>query len=65
MKFTGGQNVSPVTLVLFLGGVTYAEIAAVRFFCKKLGKGLCDVIIGTTDVITGDSLIQSLIELDS
>lgn len=37
-----------VTLLVFLGGITFAEIAALRFWQKQIGKGVCDFIILTT-----------------
>ena len=46
-------------LVFFLGGVTFAEIAALRFLGKVKGVKF---IIATTAVINGDSLIESIAE---
>ncbi|XP_041347888.1 vacuolar protein sorting-associated protein 33A-like [Gigantopelta aegis] len=53
---TGEQK---VTLVFFLGGVTYAEIAALRFLAQQ-DDGGTDYIIATTKIITGKSVIKSI-----
>lgn len=47
-----------VTLVYFLGGVTYAEIAALRFLQQE--DHPTDYIIATTHIINGDSFIDSI-----
>ena len=52
-SFPSGASV----LVFFLGGVTFAEIAALRFLGKVKGVKF---IIATTAVINGDSLIESI-----
>ena len=44
-------------LVLFLGGVTFAEIAALRFLGKVRGVKF---VVASTAVINGDSLIESI-----
>ena len=46
-------------LVFFLGGVTFAEIAALRFLGKVRGIRF---IVATTGVINGDTLIESIAE---
>jgi len=54
-------NSSPqkVVLVFFVGGVTMAEIAALRFLSQQEDSSI-EYLIGTTSVITGDTFIQSL-----
>lgn len=53
----------PLTFVFFLGGVTAGEISSLRFFSKQQGKGSgCEFLIGTTKVITGDNIMESVIE---
>ncbi|ORY82401.1 putative ATP binding protein [Leucosporidium creatinivorum] len=48
----------PTTIVCFLGGVTYAEIAALRFLNKQTpGRNL---LIVTTSCVQGSSLLTSL-----
>ncbi|XP_025089148.1 vacuolar protein sorting-associated protein 33A-like isoform X2 [Pomacea canaliculata] len=53
---TGDQR---LTLVFFLGGVTYAEIAALRFLAQ-MDDGGTDYVIASTSIITGDRLIDGL-----
>ena len=52
----------PLTFVVYVGGITSAEIAALRFLGKKAGKGSgCNFIIGTTAIITGDDLVDNVV----
>ena len=48
-----------IVLVYFIGGVTMAEIAALRFLSKQEDSNV-KYIIFTTSIITGDRLIRSL-----
>eukprot|EP01122_Echinamoeba_exundans_P013588 TRINITY_DN5959_c0_g1_i1.p1 TRINITY_DN5959_c0_g1~~TRINITY_DN5959_c0_g1_i1.p1 ORF type:complete len:685 (-),score=163.48 TRINITY_DN5959_c0_g1_i1:50-2104(-) len=49
-----------VTVVCFIGGVTFAEIAALRFLNSKVeGK---DIIIATTNLINGSSFLDGVAE---
>eukprot|EP01113_Clastostelium_recurvatum_P011387 TRINITY_DN15799_c0_g1_i3.p1 TRINITY_DN15799_c0_g1~~TRINITY_DN15799_c0_g1_i3.p1 ORF type:complete len:477 (+),score=100.85 TRINITY_DN15799_c0_g1_i3:704-2134(+) len=51
---------SGVTLIFFLEGVTQAEIAALRFLRKSVGKGAgLDFIVATSKIVTGDTLMAS------
>ncbi|KAH9503153.1 Vacuolar protein sorting-associated protein 33A [Bulinus truncatus] len=50
-----------LTLVFFLGGVTQAEVAALRFLAQQ-DDGGTDYVIASTHMITGDRLISSLSE---
>ncbi|KAL7986643.1 hypothetical protein Chor_012926 [Crotalus horridus] len=54
-----GEN--RVTLVFFLGGVTYAEIAAFRFL-SQMEDGGTEYVIATTKLINGTSWVKSLME---
>ncbi|KAM9195044.1 vacuolar protein sorting-associated protein 33A isoform 2-T2 [Dugong dugon] len=54
-----GEN--RVTLIFFLGGVTYAEIAALRFL-SQLEDGGTEYVIATTKLMNGTSWIESLME---
>ncbi|KAA0716273.1 Vacuolar protein sorting-associated protein 33A [Triplophysa tibetana] len=54
-----GEN--RTTLVFFLGGVTYAEIAALRFL-SQMEDGGTEYIIATTKLINGTSWIKSLMD---
>ncbi|XP_025259284.1 vacuolar protein sorting-associated protein 33A isoform X3 [Theropithecus gelada] len=54
-----GEN--RVTLIFFLGGVTFAEIAALRFL-SQLEDGGTEYVIATTKLMNGTSWIESLME---
>ena len=56
----------PAVVVYFVGGVTFGEIATLRLLGKMLSN-LYDIeekelIIATTQVINGDSMIEALLE---
>ncbi|XP_029426745.1 LOW QUALITY PROTEIN: vacuolar protein sorting-associated protein 33A-like [Rhinatrema bivittatum] len=55
------QGENKVTLVFFLGGVAYAEIAALRFL-SQMEDGGTEYIIATTKLINGTSWIKSLMD---
>jgi len=46
---------NPVTLVFFLGGVTFTEISALRWLSDQETYG--DIIIATTKLINGNSFL--------
>lgn len=50
---------SKVTMVVFIGGVTFGEIAALRFLADKNH----DFIIATTHFVNGTSLMKSLLDV--
>ncbi|ELW65502.1 Vacuolar protein sorting-associated protein 33A, partial [Tupaia chinensis] len=50
-----------VTLVFFLGGVTFAEIAALRFL-SQLEDGGTEYVIATTKLMNGTSWMEALME---
>ncbi|KAG6558151.1 hypothetical protein Mapa_000332 [Marchantia paleacea] len=50
-----------VVLVVFIGGVTYAEISALRFLGAQEGMKY-DFVIATTKLINGTSLLKSMVE---
>uniref|UniRef100_A0A673L6G5 Vacuolar protein sorting-associated protein 33A n=1 Tax=Sinocyclocheilus rhinocerous TaxID=307959 RepID=A0A673L6G5_9TELE len=54
-----GEN--RTTLVFFLGGVTYAEIAALRFLSHMEDSGT-EYIIATTKLINGTSWVKSVMD---
>lgn len=54
-----GEN--RVTLIFFLGGVTFAEIAALRFL-SQLEDGGTEYVIATTKLMNGSSWIEALME---
>ncbi|CAA6655531.1 unnamed protein product [Spirodela intermedia] len=49
-----------LVLVVFIGGVTPGEMSALRFLSSQEGTGY-DFIVGTTKVINGDTLLETLI----
>ncbi|XP_024401527.1 vacuolar protein-sorting-associated protein 33 homolog [Physcomitrium patens] len=50
-----------VILVIFIGGVTFAEISALRFLESQEGMKY-DFIIATTKLVNGTTLVKSLID---
>ncbi|OMH84723.1 Vacuolar protein sorting-associated protein 33A [Zancudomyces culisetae] len=56
------SNTTPVksTLLFFLGGITLAEISAIRYLSQKQNH---NYIIATTDIINGNSLINSIMDV--
>jgi len=52
----------PVMLVVFIGGVTYMEIAALRYLSRDPGFPF-NILIAATAIVTGSSLLKS-IQLD-
>ena len=60
---TGGAGAKPKTiLVMFLGGITFTEIAALRFLAKQLENSGKKVVICTTGIISGGSIMEAVIE---
>lgn len=58
---TGQQGENRTTLVFFLGGVTYAEIAALRFLSQMEDSGM-EYVVATTKLINGTTWIKSLMD---
>ncbi|KAK4698115.1 vacuolar protein sorting-associated protein 33A, partial [Lecanoromycetidae sp. Uapishka_2] len=56
---TGGKPKTVV--VMFLGGVTFTEIAALRFVAKA-EEGKRKILICTTDVVSGNGMMEAAIE---
>ncbi|XWS75187.1 hypothetical protein CRYUN_Cryun01aG0063700 [Craigia yunnanensis] len=50
-----------LVLVVFVGGVTFAEISALRFFSAQEGMAY-DLIIGTTKIVNGHTLAETFFE---
>ncbi|GAA6009557.1 hypothetical protein JCM11491_003604 [Sporobolomyces phaffii] len=48
----------PTTVVCFVGGITYAEIAALRFLNRQIPNR--ELLVVTTNTLTGGSLLTSL-----
>lgn len=55
---TGGPK---TTIVFFLGGVTFAEVAALRFLGQQLGDKR-KIVIATTAMVGGKGAVESLTE---
>lgn len=52
-----------VSIVFFLGGITYAEIAALRLVSAQLEENSGrKLIIGTTSIVSGDRVVGAAIE---
>jgi hypothetical protein len=47
-------------MVVFIGGVTYAEVSALRFLSRK-GACDCDFVVATTKVVNGSTLLATLL----
>ncbi|RVW97762.1 Vacuolar protein-sorting-associated protein 33-like [Vitis vinifera] len=58
-KVTDGRR--SLVLVVFIGGVTFAEISALRFLSAQEGMAY-DLIVGTTKIVGGHSLTETFIE---
>ena len=58
-KSSADDPSSKVVLVYFIGGVTYSEIAALRFLGKQRGL---KILIATTAIINGRRMLQSFCE---
>jgi hypothetical protein len=56
-----GVPKADVTLIVFVGGITFAEISALRFLEQKM-KGQKKFIILTTSIVNGNSFIESIFE---
>ena len=54
-------GVRPTVLVVFIGGVTYAEISALRFLGNQGGLN-CNFVVVTTKLVNGHTLIASLLQ---
>ncbi|KAL0538594.1 hypothetical protein IC582_022742 [Cucumis melo] len=58
-KVTDGRRT--VVLVVFVGGVTFAEISALRFLSGQEGMAY-ELIVGTTKIVSGNSLTETFVE---
>ena len=52
------EEKKPVLLVYFVGGVTYMEIAALRFLSKRTSFHY-SIFCSTTEIVNGGTLLQS------
>jgi len=51
----------PVTLVFFIGGLTFTELAALRWISQQEGQDR-DIVVATTKLINGNSMLSSIME---
>jgi len=56
---SGDSDDKPVLLIYFVGGLTYAEIASIRYMSKQRSFPY-NIICCTTKIINGGSFLQSL-----
>ncbi|KAL9629083.1 MAG: hypothetical protein Q9164_007028, partial [Protoblastenia rupestris] len=61
---SAGLGKQKTVIVMFLGGITFTEIAALRFMARQLDeeKGGKKLLICTTGIISGNSIMESVIE---
>ncbi|KAB8303362.1 hypothetical protein EYC80_004794 [Monilinia laxa] len=59
-----GSGEKKTVFVVFLGGITFTEIAALRFIAKQ-EEARKQIIICTTSIINGDRMMNVAIEKDS
>ncbi|KAL5711517.1 Vacuolar protein-sorting-associated protein 33 [Ranunculus cassubicifolius] len=50
-----------LVLVVFIGGVTFAEISALRFLSAQEGMP-CELIVGTTKLVNGHTLLETFMD---
>jgi len=53
-----GQSEKKVTVVFFLGGCTFTEIAALRFIGKS-EQARRNIVIGTTSIVNGNRIMEA------
>ena len=56
-----GAGVGKTVVVMFLGGITFTEIAALRFVARR-EEGRRKVLICTTGVVGGEGVMEVAIE---
>ena len=56
-----GAGAGKTVVVMFLGGITFTEIAALRFIARK-EEGRRRLLVCTTDVLSGDRIMEVAIE---
>ncbi|KAM9959492.1 hypothetical protein ACTFIR_000569 [Dictyostelium discoideum] len=61
LQTTSNYDINSFTMVMFVGGVSFAEISSLRTLKKKYGRGSgFDFIFGTTSLINGDNFLKNL-----
>ncbi|KAH7209251.1 Sec1-like protein [Fusarium oxysporum] len=59
-----GSGNKQTVFVVFVGGITFTEIAALRFIAKQ-EEGRRNIVICTTSIINGNKMMESAIEKES
>jgi hypothetical protein len=59
-----GTHHRKTTIVFFLGGCTYTEVSAIRFLAQQ-DEGIRDYLVATTQMINGNTLLESMIQTSS
>ena len=61
---TSGAGKQKTVVIMFLGGITFTEIAALRFIARQLDedKGGKRLLICTTGIVSGNSIMRGVIE---
>ncbi|KAF0642948.1 hypothetical protein FPSE5266_11788 [Fusarium pseudograminearum] len=59
-----GSGNKQTVFVVFVGGITFTEIAALRFIAKQ-EEGRRNIVICTTSIINGNKMMESTIEKES
>jgi len=57
----GSATRKPVTLVFFIGGLTFTELAALRWLSQQEGQ-YRDIVVATTKLINGNTILSSTME---
>lgn len=57
---SGSSKSKATIIILYIGGITYAEVAALRFLSEKSND--FNLVIATTGLISGDKIINSASE---
>lgn len=55
---SGGVGATKTTIVFFLGGVTFAEVAALRLLGKQMGARR-KILIATTGIVGGNGVVEA------
>ncbi|CAO3695260.1 unnamed protein product [Umbelopsis ramanniana] len=56
-----GSHHKKTTIVFFLGGCTFTEVSAIRFLAQQ-DEGVRDYLVATTQMINGNTLLESIIQ---
>ncbi|CAM0136857.1 unnamed protein product [Umbelopsis sp. WA50703] len=64
VKRSLGTHHRKTTIVFFLGGCTYTEVSAIRFLAQQ-DEGIRDYLVATTQMINGNTLLESMIQTSS